>query len=98
MDSYHTCYTLTGLSMAQYRHYYTDVSVSAKGEFHSAFSWKSLPIKTAPVENASDVNVFDESDRLTAFHPIYVIPHRAAEEMRRWFENKPLVVEGEKQE
>ncbi|KAL4891066.1 terpenoid cyclases/protein prenyltransferase alpha-alpha toroid [Aspergillus ambiguus] len=92
VDSYHSCYTLTGLSMVQYRHYYTDVSASAQADCPSAFSWKSLPIKTAPVENPADVNVFDESDRLTAFHPIYVIPHRAAEEMRLWFENDPLEV------
>ncbi|PYH96834.1 beta subunit of farnesyltransferase [Aspergillus ellipticus CBS 707.79] len=87
-DSYHTCYTLTGLSSVQYHHYHTTSSVSSKGA--SAFSWKYTPITTS--ETPSDQNVFDEKDRLTAFHPIYVIPHAAAENMRVWCEQNPFKI------
>ncbi|KAE8400446.1 terpenoid cyclases/protein prenyltransferase alpha-alpha toroid [Aspergillus pseudonomiae] len=90
-DSYHTCYTLTGLSTTQYHHYHTDASASSKEDFSSAFSWKSLPV-TSSNNDGSDLIVFDEKDRLTALHPLYVIPHQAAENMRTWYENAPLEV------
>ncbi|KAL2861378.1 terpenoid cyclases/protein prenyltransferase alpha-alpha toroid [Aspergillus pseudodeflectus] len=90
-DSYHTCYTLTGLSSVQYRHYHTDVSATSKAEFSAAFSWKYVPVRN-PEGHGTDVNVFDENDRLAAFHPLYVIPHNSAERMRLWCENRPLDV------
>ncbi|KAE8144308.1 beta subunit of farnesyltransferase [Aspergillus avenaceus] len=90
-DSYHTCYTLTGLSTVQHHHFHTDASVSSKDEFSSAFSWKCLPI-SASEDHGSDQSVFNESDRLTAFHPLYVIPHKAVEDMRLWFENAPFTL------
>ncbi|EIT80880.1 beta subunit of farnesyltransferase [Aspergillus oryzae 100-8] len=90
-DSYHTCYTLTGLSTTQYYHYHTDASASSRGNFSSAFSWKSLPV-TSSDNQGSDLSVFDEKDRLAALHPLYVIPHQAAENMRIWYENAPLEV------
>lgn len=85
-DSYHTCYTLTGLSMTQNYHYRTDSTVS-NGNFSSAFSWKSSPILE---RNESEANVFDETDRLAPAHPLYVIPHKAAESMRAWCQKKPF--------
>lgn len=51
--------------------------------FASAFSWKSSPIPTEEI-------VCEKSDRLEPFHPLYVIPHRAAEKMRLWYEAEPL--------
>lgn len=81
-DSYHTCYVLAGLSETQHHHYRTDVSASSSEAFASAFSWKSSPIR--------EDNVFEKNDRLTAFHPLYVIPHRAAEKMRLWYESEPF--------
>ncbi|BAE58272.1 unnamed protein product [Aspergillus oryzae RIB40] len=84
-DSYHTCYTLTGLSTTQYHHYHTDASASSRGDFSSAFSWKSLPV-TSSDNQGSDLSVFDEKDRLAALHPLYVIPHQAAENMRIWID------------
>ncbi|PWY87705.1 CaaX farnesyltransferase beta subunit Ram1 [Aspergillus heteromorphus CBS 117.55] len=87
-DSYHTCYTLTGLSSVQYHHYHTTSSVSPKGV--SAFSWKYTPIKTS--DASAEQNVFDEKDRLTPFHPLYVIPHAAAENMRLWCEQHPVEI------
>ncbi|PTU24265.1 hypothetical protein P175DRAFT_0505943 [Aspergillus ochraceoroseus IBT 24754] len=88
-DSYHTCYTLTGLSSVQYRHYHTDSSSISQGEFSSAFSWKYLPVFESDGQG-SDINVFGENDRLMAFHPLFVIPHKAAERMRLWYESEPL--------
>ncbi|KAL2002027.1 hypothetical protein VTN02DRAFT_780 [Thermoascus thermophilus] len=86
VDSYHTCYTLAGLSALQYHHFHTD---SAGGVFDSAFSWKCVPI-TSTSEVEPDVNVFGEGDRLVPFHPLYVIPHKAAESMRAWYRKEPM--------
>jgi protein farnesyltransferase subunit beta len=82
-DAYHTCYVLTGLSATQHHHYRTDSSPCANKNFSSAFSWQSKP-------TGAEENVFEKSDRLTAFHPIYVIPHQAAEKMRLWYEAEPF--------
>ncbi|KAJ9255902.1 hypothetical protein DTO195F2_6106 [Paecilomyces variotii] len=90
-DSYHTCYTLTGLSSLQNFHFHTDDSSASRSVFSSAFSWKYTPIVSSSQVEA-DVNVFDERDRLQAFHPIYSIPHKAAENMRAWFESRSLVL------
>lgn len=88
-DSYHTCYALTGLSTVQYYHYCTDSSVSSKDDFSSAFSWKHDP-NFASDGQGSDIGVFTENDRLVPFHPIFVIPHKSAEDIRVWFENQSL--------
>lgn len=82
-DSYHSCYVLAGLSATQHHHYRTDQSVSSSEIFSSAFSWRSSP-------NRAEDNVFEKSDRLAPFHPVYVIPHQAAERMRLRFEGQPL--------
>ncbi|BDD58308.1 hypothetical protein MPDQ_000399 [Monascus purpureus] len=84
-DAYHTCYALLGLSTVQYYHYHTDSSAASGDTFASAFSWKAAPIIDG---DGSEVNVFDEKDRLTAFHPMYAIPHEAAENMRQWYEKQ----------
>jgi len=86
-DSYHTCYTLCGLSVLQNYHYHTDSGPPFGGIFSSAFSWHYSPI-LIPSDFEPDANVFDEDDRVTAFHPIYTIPHRAAENMRAWCEHE----------
>ncbi|KAL4872920.1 hypothetical protein BDV12DRAFT_113429 [Aspergillus spectabilis] len=88
-DSYHTCYTLTGLSSVQHHHYRTKSSAISDEQFSSAFSWKYRHSRNSD-DDASDVNVFQETDRLEAFHPLYVIPHEAAEGIRLWCEQKPL--------
>lgn len=86
VDSYHTCYTLAGLSALQNHHFHTD---PAGGVFDSAFSWKYVPI-TSTSELEPDVNVFGENDRLVPFHPLYVIPHKAAESMRAWYRKEKM--------
>ncbi|KAL2870853.1 CAAX farnesyltransferase subunit beta RAM1 [Aspergillus lucknowensis] len=88
-DSYHTCYTLTGLSSVQHYHYHTDASATSNEECSSAFSWKYIRVRKSD-NHGSDINVFDENDRLAAFHPLYVIPHEAAESIRLWCESRPL--------
>ncbi|KAL3475651.1 terpenoid cyclases/protein prenyltransferase alpha-alpha toroid [Aspergillus californicus] len=89
-DSYHTCYTLTGLSTVQNHHYRADSSATSSELFAPAFSWTHRPARTS--DDQSDANVFDESDRLTALHPLYVIPHKTVEDIRLWCEEKSLDV------
>lgn len=74
--------------MTQNYHYRTDSSAVSGGNFPWAFSWQSTPI-LAEDERESEGNVFEESDRLAAVHPLYVIPHRAAEGMRAWCGRHP---------
>ncbi|KAM0095095.1 CAAX farnesyltransferase (FTase) subunit beta [Aspergillus fumigatus] len=62
-------------------------SVSSKDDFSSAFSWKHDP-NFASDGQGSDIGVFTENDRLVPFHPIFVIPHKSAEDIRVWFENQ----------
>lgn len=88
-DAYHTCYALTGLSTTQHRHYHTDTSASTKEQFASAYSWRYIPI-ASDVDDGADRSVFEEADRVKAFHPLYVIPHQSAENMRLWSEKRPL--------
>ncbi|CAI7659899.1 unnamed protein product [Penicillium crustosum] len=84
VDSYHTCYVMAGLSATQNHHYRTDSSI-ASNNFTSSFSWKSSP-------NRDPGNVFSRGDRLEPMHPLYVIPHKAAEQMRLWSEAQPLTI------
>ncbi|RAH85660.1 beta subunit of farnesyltransferase [Aspergillus japonicus CBS 114.51] len=91
VDSYHTCYTLAGLSTTQHYHYHTTRSVSSKEDFASAFSWQYTSPVTSDGDSA-DVNVFDENDKVAALHPLFVIPHAAAEGMRLWCERQPINV------
>ncbi|EPS29012.1 hypothetical protein PDE_03958 [Penicillium oxalicum 114-2] len=84
-DSYHTCYVLTGLSATQHHHYRTNASISPDSPFASAFSWQASPV-------AVEESVYESADRLVAFHPLFVIPHQAAANMRIWCESNPIHV------
>lgn len=64
------------------------MSTSTKDQFASAFSWRYTPI-ASDVDNGADKSVFSEADRVKAFHPLYVIPHQAAENLRCWSEKQP---------
>jgi protein farnesyltransferase subunit beta len=85
-DSYHTCYTLAGLSSLQYFHYYRCAS-AATSHFASAFAWDCRDI-ASDSDDFLEKNVFDESDRLRPLHPVYVIPHEAVVNMRAWAEKQ----------
>ena len=73
------------MSTVQYEQFHTDCSAASGEEFRWAFSWRSRPIFES---DGTETNVFDEKDRLGAFHPIYAIPHEAAEKMRQWHEKQ----------
>lgn len=95
-DSYHSCYTLTGLSTIQHYHYYTEQQQLIGGSFGSSFSWESVPAKV--VIDADDGvggqihgrDIISKCDRLVAFHPLYTIPHKNAEALRKWCEERPV--------
>ncbi|KAL1958166.1 hypothetical protein VTO42DRAFT_5021 [Malbranchea cinnamomea] len=87
-DSYHTCYTLAGLSNAQHYHFNTGAASPERGPFSSAFAWDYKPM-TSGSKHERDTIVFHEEDRVKAMHPLFVIPHVAAEEMRSWCEIHP---------
>ncbi|OAX78820.1 hypothetical protein ACJ72_06869 [Emergomyces africanus] len=90
-DAYHTCYILAGLSTAQNHHFNTGIAWRAgpNNPFPSAFSWSHAPVNASMEQDKSAI-VFDEGDRLEVVHPLFVIPHRAAESMREWCEKHPL--------
>ncbi|EEH45460.2 uncharacterized protein PADG_01610 [Paracoccidioides brasiliensis Pb18] len=92
-DSYHTCYILAGLSTVQHDHFITGAAsvATANNPFPSAFSWSHAPV-TPSVEQDQWAIVFDEEDRLEAVHPLFVIPHRAAKNMREWCEKNPVQI------
>jgi len=82
-DSYHSCYTLAGLSSAQHYHYYTNDS-SISGPSSSAFSWKYSGSVLGP-DGKEDHSVYDVEDRVLPIHPVFVIPHAAVDRTRAWF-------------
>jgi protein farnesyltransferase subunit beta len=47
----------------------------------SAYRWTSEPI-------IEDSQIFDEKDRVTPLHPIFVIPEGVAEKTRAYFSSK----------
>lgn len=50
-----------------------------------------MPAKITTDENeANGRDIIDKFDRLVAFHPIYTIPHKNAEALRRWCEERPI--------
>ena len=85
-DSYHTCYTLCGLSTVQHAHTYA--SVYGERPFDSAFTWEC---SNAQLASEGDVSrVFETGIQISEIHPIYIIPHEAAAAIRQWFLKKPL--------
>ncbi|KAK2768516.1 CAAX farnesyltransferase (FTase) subunit beta [Arachnomyces sp. PD_36] len=95
-DSYHTCYILAGLSNTQNDHLFTRDS-SITRTLSSAFSWSDIPSpptttdteKETQTQQETKDHVFDAADKLNAIHPIFVIPHAAAEDMKKWYESNP---------
>ena len=84
-DSYHTCYTLSGISTVEHLHSYG--VGDQKEPFASAFSWEASKA-TVPSEG-DPTRVFDTGADLKAIHPVYVIPHQAAHAMREWALSQP---------
>ncbi|EXJ94652.1 protein farnesyltransferase subunit beta [Capronia coronata CBS 617.96] len=88
-DSYHTCYTLSGISTVEHSHSYGHVDDSEA--FASAFSWKAcsalIPSEADPTKN------FDTGAHVRAIHPVYSVPHEAARAIRSWALSHPLDTE-----
>jgi protein farnesyltransferase subunit beta len=75
-DFYHSCYSLAGLSVAQY-HYQYDPEIKNDHDDDVAFKW-----------TVSDFVEGDIGDRVEKVHPIFVTPWGSAEKMRAWFVKK----------
>lgn len=54
---------------------------------------KQSPSSSPSVSTEQEPNpiVYNEEDRLTAIHPLFVIPHNAAENMRAWSEARQFL-------
>jgi protein farnesyltransferase subunit beta len=50
------------------------------------FRWKCQPLLDMPGTSAA--GIFDRQDVLRPFHPLFVIPHEAAKNMRDWSEGQ----------
>ncbi|RMZ82773.1 hypothetical protein DV738_g1494, partial [Chaetothyriales sp. CBS 135597] len=73
-DSYHTCYTLTGLSNTEHFHYYREGEIES--QFASAFSWQAVKSSTLSMDR------FEDGTDLPPLHPVFVIPHACALDIR----------------
>ena len=69
----------------QHVHYYLTEGPSSSG-LTSPFRWRSLPLSDLP-GNSADA-VFDHEDALQPLHPLFVIPHDAAQKLRDWSESQ----------
>jgi protein farnesyltransferase subunit beta len=83
-DSYHTCYTLSGISTTEHHHGYQ--TPQHLGQFASAFSWWA--VKKTQHED-SGIAPFEDGTEIEAMHPIYAIPHAAVDEIRTWSLSQP---------
>ncbi|EHY58694.1 CAAX farnesyltransferase (FTase) subunit beta [Exophiala dermatitidis] len=88
-DSYHTCYTLSGLSTVEHSHSYG--AGDGSDFFASAFSWDA---SRAEIPSEADPSMtFDTGAHIRSIHPVYSIPHEAAKAVREWTLSRPLDTE-----
>ncbi|KAL9623735.1 MAG: hypothetical protein Q9160_001965 [Pyrenula sp. 1 TL-2023] len=87
-DSYHTLYTLAGLSATQHQHYYlTPTTLHEK--FTPGMAWRSQPLNPVFAAETEPYDVWGEDEeRLRPLHPIFCCPREAAEGIRRWSEEQ----------
>jgi protein farnesyltransferase subunit beta len=85
-DSYHSCYTLCGVSLVEHLHSYGQVTGSEP--FASAFSWEASEARIPSEGDPSEI--FNAGAGLKAVHPVYAIPHHAVHNMRAWSVSRPL--------
>ena len=90
-DSYHTNYTLSGLSSIQYQHYYVSPNNLAE-KFAPGFNWRVGRLLNDPDPEAEQPIWTDEggyeSMVVEPLHPVYVISHAAVDSMRKWAERE----------
>ncbi|KAF1991857.1 terpenoid cyclases/Protein prenyltransferase [Aulographum hederae CBS 113979] len=83
-DGYHSCYNLAGLSAAQNVYIFdrsligTDDPIQGNG-LTAPFKWTNQPFIDVPCE---------EGDRVSPYHPVFVVPLGKAEAARRYFASK----------
>lgn len=82
-DAYHTCYNLAGLSAVQHNYVFNEAMEGqvGKGGLGAPYHWKSERLWEGE-------KVWGEEDHVEEVHPIFVVPYRAAEKCREYFENK----------
>lgn len=85
-DSYHTCYTLVGVSIVEHAHSYGATHDS--DPFASAFTWETS--KAQEPSEGDPATIFEVGADVKAIHPVYVIPHQAAHAMREWALSRPF--------
>ncbi|KAK7408913.1 CAAX farnesyltransferase (FTase) subunit beta [Neonectria punicea] len=78
-DAYHTCYVLSGLSSAQ--HKWDLVTARAHESIMAGDSWTVSPYMEGE-------QIFDEEDRVSTMHPVYVIPQHKVDEVQSYFASK----------
>ncbi|KAK7417400.1 CAAX farnesyltransferase (FTase) subunit beta [Neonectria magnoliae] len=78
-DAYHTCYVLSGLSSAQ--HKWDLVTARAHESIVAGDSWTVSPYMDGE-------QIFDEEDRVSTMHPVYVIPQHKVDEVQSYFASK----------
>lgn len=86
-DSYHTCYTLSGLSTTEHFHGYDNADSDSTRQFASAFSWAAVKKKTN--QRLPNVSTFEDGTHVNSMHPVFAIPHRSAMAIREWSERQP---------
>lgn len=87
-DAYHSCYVLAGLSCAQHHYQYLDGEINRVAALSDAFRWVT-PTPVSATEISSGAATFDEADRVSPIHPIFVLPLGSAEKARVHFEAHP---------
>ena len=77
-DAYHTCYVLSGLSSAQHK---WELSSNVEDPDLEASVWTVSPY-------LDEDQIFDEQDRINPIDPVYTIPERCVEDIKRYFAEK----------
>lgn len=99
-DPYHTCYILSGLSIAQHHAFHRGSAASPfpqPASLSSPFAWDAVPA-VRPSSTASDLDpgpsdvVFEDADRLQPLNPVFSIPQEAATAMREWCARRPFAI------
>jgi protein farnesyltransferase subunit beta len=96
-DSYHTCYTLAGLSSVQHLHYHIGQN-GTDSTSPTAFQWRSVPLSDPAGGSTGEKARRGEGNgssgrtaQLEPFHPLFVIAHQAAQKMRDWSEEQSRI-------
>ena len=88
VDTYHSCYTLAGLSAAQHHLHFVDgKEADGSSPYEPALHWthsNHIP----SMQGNPEEEIFDSEDRVKPIHPIYVIPWAAVEQTYSWVKQR----------